>query len=153
MLSLAHDGRHGAGAAGREAGAMTIPVALAELYAAIAERGARAYLLTVSAEALPHAVHVAVAWQGEALSVAVGRRTAANAAARPAVTLLFPVRSEDDYSLIVDGTASVAADSGAQRLLIRPNKAVLHRPAAPASPTDCGSDCVPLVPPRGRRPG
>ncbi len=41
------------------------------------------------------------------LIVDVGRRSAANKAARPAVSLLYPVRTDDDYSLIVDGTAAV----------------------------------------------
>jgi hypothetical protein len=127
---------------------MTIPVPLDGLRAALAERGDAAYLLTVSDEARPHAVHVPVAWQGEALAVEVGKRSAANAAARPLVSLLFPVRSAGDYSLIVDGRAS--ADG--QRLLIAPLKAVLHRPAAnpeaaPASDSAaCGADCVPLLP-------
>src|SRR5262245_47184324 len=128
---------------------MTIPVPLDELRAATAERGAAAYLLTVSEDARPHAVHVSVTWQGEGLMVEVGKRSAANAAARPLVSLLFPVRSAGDYSLIVDGRAS--ADG--QRLLIAPLKAVLHRPAvvsvaAPAadSASACGADCVPLLP-------
>lgn len=129
---------------------MTIPVPLDGLRAALAERGA-AYLLTVSEDARPHAVHVPVAWQGEELAVEVGKRSAANAAARPLVSLLFPLRAAGDYSLIVDGRAS--ADG--QRLLIAPLKAVLHRPAssdaAPATDAAaCGADCVPLLP-AGRR--
>jgi hypothetical protein len=126
---------------------MTIPVPLDELRAALAERGEGAYLLTVSDDARPHAVHVPVAWRGEALAVEVGTRSAANAAARPLVSLLFPVRQAGDYSLIVDGRA--AADG--QRLLIAPLKAVLHRPAAgvkaaAAADAACGADCVPLLP-------
>jgi len=39
------------------------------------------------------------------------------------------VRSEGDYSLIVDGTAAVTRGNDGQRLLITPAKAVLHRPA------------------------
>ena len=83
---------------------MSIPVPLERLRAAIDERGGTAYVLTVSAEATPHAVHGRVRWEGDALAMEVGKRTAANAAARPAVSLLYPVRSADDYSLIVDGT-------------------------------------------------
>jgi hypothetical protein len=139
---------------------MSIPVALDELRAAIAERPASAYLLTVTDDGHPHAVHVAIAWHGDRLVAEVGRRTAANAAARPrAVSLVFPVRTPDDYSLIVDGTASLveaaaddatartaAAPAGERRVLVAPTKAVLHRPATVPDPASaCGADCVPLV--------
>jgi hypothetical protein len=131
---------------------VSIPVALDELRAALAERPSAAYLLTVSDDGRPHAVHVAVAWDGDRLAAAVGRRTAANAAARPAaVALVFPVRTPDDYSLIVDGIATAAhADANAPtpRVVVRPTKAVLHRPAAaPVPGSACGSDCVPLLDP------
>lgn len=129
---------------------MSIPVALEELRAALAERPSSAYLLTVSDDGRPHAVHVALAWDGDRLAADVGRRTAANAAARPtAVSLVFPVRTPDDFSLIVDGSAQVAAavaDGGDRRVLVSPTKAVLHRPAAAPDPSSaCGSDCVPLL--------
>ena len=125
---------------------MSIPVPLERLRAAIAERGPGAYLLTVSDDARPHAVHVSVAWDGERLTAEVGERTAANAAARPSVSLLYPLRAPGDYSLIVDGTAAVAADD-ARRLSVAPVRAVLHRPAAAPDPTAaCKDDCVPLLP-------
>lgn len=136
---------------------MSIPVALDDLRAALAERPSSAYLLTVADDGRPHAVHVALAWDGDRLAADVGRRTAANAAARPhAVSLVFPVRTSDDYSLIVDGTAAVATDTGAdggeRRVLVAPTKAVLHRPAAAPDPTSaCGSDCVPLLDPTRTR--
>ena len=57
------------------------------------------------------------------------------------VSLLYPVRSEGDYSLIVDG----------RRLCITPTKAVLHRPATAPDPASlCAADCVPLVGARSR---
>ena len=136
---------------------MSVPVALAELRAALAERPSAAYLLTVSDDGRPHAVHVALAWDGDRLAAEVGRRTAANAAARPAVSLVFPVRTPDDYSLIVDGTASPAKPSAgddSRRVLISPTKAILHRAAAAPDPSSaCGSDCVPLVEPSPRTRG
>jgi hypothetical protein len=125
---------------------MSIPVPLEGLRAAIEERGGSAYLLTVADDARPHAVHVPVHWKGDVLFADVGKRSAANAAARPSVSLLYPIRVGGDYSLIVDGTAVVASQEDGQRLLITPTKAVLHRGAAtpdPASP--CGADCVPLL--------
>jgi len=130
---------------------MSIAVPLDRLRAALDERGANAYLLTVSDDGRAHAVHGPVRWEGDALVVDAGKRSAANAEARPAVSLLYPVRSPGDYSLIVDGTAIVTvADDGA-RVLITPTRAVLHRPAATADPESaCGADCVPLFPEPGR---
>ena len=128
---------------------MSIPVPLDRLREEIRERGERAYVLTVSDDMHPHAVHAPVCWQGDVLAAEVGKRSAANAAARPAVSLLYPLRSPDDYSLILDGTAAAAG----QRLLITPTRAVLHRPARPPDPQSaCGADCVPLLPPN-RQPG
>ena len=128
---------------------MSIPVPLERLRAAIDERGPAAYLLTVSADAKPRAVHVSVGWDGDRLTAEVGRRSAANAAARPAVSLLYPLRTPGDYSLIVDGTVAVAADDE-RRLLITPLTAVLHRAAALPDPaSSCGDDCVSLLPGKG----
>jgi hypothetical protein len=102
----------------------------------------------VSDAGTPHAVHAPVDWDGEALVVTVGGRSARNAAARPSVSLLFPVRMEGDYTLIVDGAASVASAGEDHRLTMTPTKAVLHRHAVSSRPTAtaCVADCVPLVP-------
>ncbi len=131
---------------------MSVPVPLDRLRAAIAERGPGAYLLTVADDGRPHAVHAPVRWEGDVLIADVGRRSAANAGARPAVSLLYPVRSDGDYSLIVDGTAAVATADGGQRLRVTPTRAVLHRPAPAPDPTasGCDADCVPLLPTKTR---
>jgi len=124
---------------------MSIPVTLDRLRAAIEERGVSAYLLTVAEDGRPHAVHVAVRWDGEQLAADVGKRTAANVAIRPGVSLLYPVRSPDDYSLIVDGTATLAS-ADPLRVLIAPSKAILHRPAAAPDPAAaCAHDCVAVL--------
>lgn len=121
---------------------MSIPVAVEELREALRERGDTAYLLTVTDDGSPHAVHLSLRWQDDVLAMEVGKRTAANAAARPVVSLLCPVRSAGDYSLIIDGTAVVAE----RELRVTPTKAVLHRAAAAPDPTAaCGHDCVPIV--------
>ena len=103
-----------------------------------------AYLLTTSATGAPHAAPVAAVLHGGELVVhGIGRRTRANALARPAVGLLWPPHSAADYSLIVDGQAVVTGDS----LRITPTRAVLHRPAPSPAPHEsgvCGSDCVEL---------
>lgn len=122
---------------------MSIPVDLAALGEAMAGRPL-AYLLTVADDGRPHAVAVAPALGGAELTMAVGRRTAANAMARPAVSLLWPPAEPGGYSLIADGTATVAGD----RLHVALTWAVLHRPAEPSAPPsapgECASDCLPL---------
>jgi hypothetical protein len=126
---------------------MSIPVSLEKLRATSEERGPSAYVLTVGADERPHAVHALVRWEGAVLAAEVGRRSATNATARSGVSLLFPVRSEGDYSLIVDGTATVECTASGHRLLVTPTKAVLHRPAVVPDPTSsCIADCVPLLP-------
>ena len=126
---------------------MSIPVPLKDLRAALEERGGSAYLLTVTDDGRPHAVHAPVRWEGDALALDVGKRSAANAGARPSVSLLYPVRSEGDYSLILDGTAAVESLEDGHRLRITPTRAVLHRPAATPDPaSSCGANCVPLLP-------
>ena len=125
---------------------MSIEVPLDDLRATLEKRGGTAYVLTVTDDARPHAVHAPVRWEGDVLAADVGKRTAANAAARPRVSLLYPVQVDGDYSLIIDGTAAVASTEGGHRLLITPSRAVLHRPAAAVDPaSSCGSDCVPLL--------
>jgi len=126
---------------------MSIPVAMDDLRAAISERGLAAYLLTVSESGSPHAVHTVLAWDGNALVAEVGKRSAANAAARTSVSLLFPLRADGDYSLIVDGTAAVTSSEDSRRVRLTPTRAVLHRSAAVPDPTSaCGADCVPILP-------
>jgi Pyridoxamine 5'-phosphate oxidase len=118
----------------------------------LARERSHAYLVTVSADGAPHTVYAPVRWERDGLVAEVGARTAANASARPAVAVLYPVRTDGDYSLIVDGTAAaVEADDGAQRLHVRPTRAVFHRPGAPADPaSSCGADCVPIALPLTR---
>ena len=124
---------------------MSIPVPLDRLRAALEERGGNAYVLTVSEDGRPHVVRCTARWEGDALAADVGSRSAANAAARPMVSLLYPVRFDGDYSLIVDGSAAAKSHDDGRRLVITPTKAVLHRPAPTPDPSSaCGADCVPL---------
>ena len=139
---------------------MSIPVPLDALRAAIAERGGSAYLLTVAENSRPHAVHtrsVGKATRMVARSRKAHRRQRRRATGRLAT---LSVRTDGDYSLIVDGTAVVASNADAPRLLITPTKAVLHRPATllrsrrravPDPASACGADCVPLLPKAGAR--
>ena len=121
---------------------MSIPVPVEGLAEAMAERP-YAYLLTVSDDGRPHAVAVTPVLADGVLRATVGRKTAANANARPGgVSLVWPPAEAGGYSLIADGTASASGDV----VEVRPTKAVLHRPAppdaGPAAADSCGSDCV-----------
>jgi hypothetical protein len=106
---------------------MSIPVELGALRDEIERFGEVAYLLSVGDDGRPHAVHVRVAHERGALTVAAGGRTARNAAERPLVALLWPPVEDGGHSLIVDAEASGADEGG--RLRLRPDRAVLHRPA------------------------
>ena len=132
---------------------MSISVLLRHLSAALGERGSGAYVLTVSEGGTPHVVHAQVVTAGDQLVASVGAHTADNARRRPRVSLLYPSRTEVDYSLIVDATAAVEVTEDGPRLRLAPTRAVLHRPAPAPDPADapCGSDCVALAIP-GPRP-
>lgn len=83
------------------------------------------YLVTVSDSGRAHLLSVPTQFIAARFTMSVGGGSRANATARPDVTLLFPPASGTQYSLIVDGVASVFDD----RIEVTPNKAVLHRPA------------------------
>lgn len=122
---------------------MSIPVETSNL-ADVITRYRYAYLMTTTAHGAPHAVAVfAVLQDGDLIVDRVGRRTRENALARPAVGLVWPPESAEDYSLIVDGHAEVVGE----QMRITPTRAVLHRSAPsprPKASGACGSDCVEL---------
>ncbi len=137
-------GKRGPERHNREAAMIERAGAMTRLAAAVKERGGAAYVVTVTAEGRPHATYAPVRWEGEGLAAEVGVQTALNAQARPLVTLLFPVRRDGDYSLIIDGSATVAP--GRRHLFLTPTRAMLHRPGAPSDPaSSCTADCVPLL--------
>ena len=135
---------------------MSIKVDLGELGAAVAQHDF-AYLLSPGRER-PHVLAVVPRLVDGALVIdSPGRSATVLAAEHPAVTLVFPPRRAGGYSLIVDGEASVAgaggtapaAADGRPALSVRPDHAVLHRPATATSepsPTGCEGDCKPLEP-------
>jgi hypothetical protein len=75
--------------------------------------------------------------------------TATAPAARPKVSLLWAPIEAGGYSLIVDAEASVSGEGEAARVLLRPTRGVLHRPAAApgaqAPKPGCSAVCVPLT--------
>ena len=119
---------------------------LHRLEKAVAERGPGAYVLTVSNDGRPHAVYLTVAWSNARLVAEIGNTTAANAKARPEISLLFPVRTVGDYSFFVDGRATVEAGDGVHRLVLAPTRAVFHRHGlAPDRNSSCTADCMPVL--------
>ena len=120
---------------------MSVAVSLEGLGEQLARFGSWPYAVTVSTDGRQHAVSVEMAWDGSVFQGTAGRGTLANAAARPdAVTFLWPSYEPGGYSLIVDGTATVA--DGA--LTLAPATAVLHRTGPPRedSSPSCTSDCI-----------
>lgn len=122
---------------------MSIQVELCDLADTLA-RYRFAYLLTVGAAGPPHAVAILPKLDGGVFTVeGIGRRTRDNLRSHPAITLVWPPESLDEYSLIVDGEAATSGESAR----ITPTRAVLHRPAPRPEPVTegaCGSDCIEL---------
>ena len=116
---------------------MSVPVELEKLRQSVERFGALPYLLTTGADGRPHAVSVHVRWDGDRVVARAGRRTVANAADRPLVSLLWASVDDDGFSLIVDGTATVEGDE----VSVRPGTAVLHRQASAPGEASV-SDCV-----------
>lgn len=124
---------------------MSIPVDVAELASALEGFGV-GYLLTASAHGAVKAVTVEPDLVDGTLVVAgPGRGSLANAGVNPVVTVLFPPLEQRGYTLLVDGTATVAGDD----VQVTPTGAVLHRPGAhadgPPAPDGCGHDCHPVT--------
>jgi hypothetical protein len=115
---------------------MSIGVELQRLHEEVTRFGPSPYLLTVADDGRPHATAVTISWERDTLVAGVGRRSAANARARPDVSLLWPPVDAEGFTLIVDGAAEVDGE----RVMVRPDAAVLHRQRADGP----GSDCVRL---------
>jgi hypothetical protein len=115
---------------------MSIKVELDEMRAVAQGQAPFAFLLTVSDDMSPHAVAITPAVGEQLIVLEAGKRSCANAHERPNVSLLWPPAQPDDYSLIVDGRASVDGST----VTITPERAVRHRPAPGG-----GSDCAPVA--------
>ena len=103
-----------------------------------------AYLMTVTDDAQAHSVAVQPVVSDGVLHLSgVGRSTRGNIAQRSQVSLVWPPRDFDGYSLIVHGRAAAVDDSHVE---IVPMRAVLHRPHEHEQHrqggSGCGSDCV-----------
>lgn len=114
---------------------MSINVAIDDVRAVAAEQAPFAYLLTVSEGDKVHLVALNPAIGADVITCESGKTSCRNANARPNVSLLWPPGRPGDYSLIVDGIATVDGET----LTITPTHAVRHRPAAGG-----GNDCAPV---------
>jgi hypothetical protein len=122
---------------------MSVNVDLDQLADALADF-TFAYLITVGDDYRAHTVAVDPVLTDGVLGVrAVGNTTRRNVDRHGDVTVVWPPREPGGYTLIVDGRGEVVDDA----LTVVPGRAVLHRKAAPDTPTasGCGDDCVPLA--------
>lgn len=128
---------------------MSVPVDLDALRTQVAERRVTPFLVTTGPDGRPHTVSVALSWDGDALTAPAGTKTARNAAAQPAVCLLWPADEVGDYALICDANAQVHGEGEEAHLQLTPIKAVLHRPAEQPSQVSpeacCRHDCKPVL--------
>lgn len=122
---------------------MSIKVDLDRLSDALSDFGL-GYLITVGDDFRAHTVSIDTAMSDGVFNIgSIGNTTRRNVIEHADVTLLWPPREQGGYSLIVDGRAEVHGDG----LCATPTRAVLHRSAAPRTPSasGCGEDCVPLA--------
>ncbi|MDV3125641.1 pyridoxamine 5'-phosphate oxidase family protein [Mycobacterium sp. 21AC1] len=125
---------------------MSVKVDLDQLADALGDY-AFAYLVTVGDDYHAHTVVVDPVFADGVLDVGtIGGHTRRNVAQHSDVTLLWPPREADGYTLIVDGVGEVPVTED-RSMRIVPRRAVLHRRAAPDSPATaagCLHDCVPI---------
>ncbi|CAJ1493570.1 pyridoxamine 5'-phosphate oxidase family protein [[Mycobacterium] kokjensenii] len=107
-----------------------------------------AYLITVDDQNRPHPVPVMPVLDGRTVRIGAlgGRRSRANLARTPEVTVMWPPPVPGGYTVIVDGTAEVTDAGELASVAVTASRAVLIRIATPESPgeTPCYSDCVDL---------
>lgn len=106
---------------------MSVAVDLSDLAEHLEGFGGVAYLTTVGDDGTPHLVSVRPRLEGARLRMGAGRRTSANVARRPGVSLLWPADRGGPYSLILDGRAELEGGPGEEVLAVVPEAAVLHR--------------------------
>jgi len=127
-------------------GGVSIVVPADQLADAVARYGF-AYLVTVGDDGRPHVVAVSPEPTADGLLLDdLGRRTRANATARPEVTLVWPPGTVEAFSLIVDGVATPSGDT----VVVAPSRAVLHRPAPAPGPAPTAAPTASRSEPRSR---
>lgn len=109
---------------------MTEKVELARLLEVASGFGTVPMLLSVDGDGRPRASAVSVTWEGMTARVRTGRRSLANAAERPLVSLLWPAPPGGRFALFVDGEAAATAPDADPReggyVLVEALGAILH---------------------------
>ena len=114
---------------------MSIRVTADELAEVAADYGTTAYVLTGGDDGRPRITHCTVEVADGRIRTRLGRSASADAAARPAVSVLWPATSSQSMSLIADGTAVVWGEPAPDtEVLIEVEGAVRHRAAPPLDP-------------------
>jgi hypothetical protein len=107
----------------------------------IGEFGSRATLVTVTESLRPHIVTAMVAIDGDRLVADVGSRTRSNVLDHPGLTLVWNPDGDDEYQLILDGTAEHIGEPNVREvstLRIAVVGGILHRLAGlPEGPPTC----------------
>lgn len=96
-----------------------------------AKYGPAAYVLTTGDDSRTRVTHSAVRVVAGAVDCVLGGRAAANALARPGISVLWAATEAEPMSLIADGVAKLEEAGEDGSFSIRIESAVLHR-AAPA---------------------
>lgn len=115
---------------------MSIEVELPRLLEVAAGFGTVPMMLTTDEDDRPRAAATSLSWDGTTTRARVGRRSLANAAARPLVSLLWPAPPGERFALLVDGTV-VAVTPGEDpreggHVTIEVQHAILHVVGGPA---------------------
>ena len=114
---------------------MSLQVELEKLLEVAGRFGTQPMLLTVDDDGRPRAAAVTVRWDGVHALVSVGRRSLANAAARPLVSLLWPAPPGERFALLVDGEAVAtelteepdeSGKGGSGTVVVRSTSGILH---------------------------
>lgn len=84
---------------------MSVRVELEKLLDVATGMGTVPMLLTVDPDGRPRASAVSIDWDGVTARVRAGRKSVANAGARPLVSLLWPAPPGERFALLVDGEA------------------------------------------------
>jgi Pyridoxamine 5'-phosphate oxidase len=117
---------------------MSVKVELEKLLEVAAGFGTVPMLLTADGDGRPRASAVSVEWDGATARVRAGRKSVANAATRPLVSLLWPAPPGERFALLVDGeVAGTEPDDDPKTggfVTVTATSAILHLVHRPPSP-------------------
>jgi hypothetical protein len=114
---------------------VSLRVELEKLLEVAGRFGTEPMLLTVDDDGRPRAAAVTVRWDGVHALVGAGRRSVANAAERPLVSLLWPAPPGERFALLVDGEVVAtevteppdeSGKGGRGTVVVRSTSGILH---------------------------